>query len=99
MKTLAEDSEASLLRMILQCCLAKPDRQDTLEGWVQWWIMEHQISRAVTEIKRVLRELVRRDLMLERRATDGRIHYRVNQNKLKEIRQLLGEKKSPKAGN
>ena len=91
MKTRPQEGELLLLRTILQCCWKWPDRQDTLEGWTEWWIMENHISWAVTEVKRALNELVKRDLMVQRRAADGRIHYRANPKKLNEIGRLLGK--------
>ena len=93
MKTRGEDSEPLLLRTILQCCLSKPERQDTLEGWVQWWLMEHEISWAVTEIKKALEELVKRNLMIGRAGADGRVHYRVNQQRLEYIRKTLAKER------
>ncbi len=40
-------------------------------------------------VSEVLDELTSRRLVLERRAGDSRIHYRINPVKMKEVRQLL----------
>jgi hypothetical protein len=69
-----------------------PDAQDTLEGIVEWWLMEQQIKRGIAQVKDALAELVTQGLVLERKGRDGRIHYRVDRRKAAEIRGLLSKR-------
>lgn len=42
-----------------------PDAQDTLEGIVEWWLLEQKIKRQKNQVKRVLGELVLKGLVAE----------------------------------
>jgi hypothetical protein len=74
---------------ILAYLTEHPKAQDTLEGIVEWWLMEQQIKRGVAQVKDTLAELVTQGLVLERMGRDGRIHYRLNRRRSEEIRALL----------
>jgi len=69
-----------------------PEAQDTLEGIVEWWLLEQKIKRRTAEVRAVLAELVARGLVLERCGGDSRIQYRINPDKYEEIRALLEER-------
>lgn len=68
-----------------------PDSQDTLEGIVEWWLLEQEIKHQTVLVREVLAELVARGLVLERKGTDARVRYHVNQERLLEIRGLIGK--------
>jgi len=55
-----------------------PDAEDTVEGVVQWWLLEQRIQRTTAEVKAALDELVARNLVEVRQGTDERIYYRAN---------------------
>jgi hypothetical protein len=74
---------------ILAYMIEHPEAQDTLEGIVEWWLLEQQVMRQTARVKQALSELVSKGLILERKGKDSRIHYRINQRKYKEIRALL----------
>lgn len=61
------------------------EAQDTLEGIVEWWLMEQRIVTRTAQIREVLDELVAAGLLLERRSRDARTHYRINRHKTEEI--------------
>jgi len=65
--------------------------QDTLEGIVEWWLLERKIERNTAEVKSVLDELASKELIVEFTARDGRVRYRVNQSKKSEIAEFLNE--------
>jgi len=65
--------------------------QDTLEGIVEWWLLEKKIERNTAEVKSVLDELSAKKLIVESKAPDNRIRYRVNRRKQTEIVALLNE--------
>ena len=74
-----------VVREILAYFISNPNANDTVEGLVEWRLLEQRIRHSVTEAELVLTELVARKLILARPGADGRIHYRVNPAKETEI--------------
>lgn len=68
-----------------------PDAQDTLEGIVEWWLLEKSIERGTVTVKEALAKLVDRSLILERVGSDSRLRYSINGDKLEEISALLAQ--------
>jgi len=68
-----------------------PESHDTLEGIVEWWLLEQEIKRRTVLIREVMAELVVRGLVLERESSDARVHYYINRDRLAEIRQLIAQ--------
>ena len=77
---------------ILAYLAEHPEAQDTLEGIVEWWLLEQRIKRETANVKEALADLVAKGLVLERKGKDGRSHYRVNRREAGEIRALLKKK-------
>jgi hypothetical protein len=65
---------------------------DTLEGIVEWWLLEMKIRHGRAEVKAVLDDLVARELICEYKRRDARVHYRTNHRKQKEIKALIAQK-------
>jgi hypothetical protein len=76
-------------REILAYFISNPNANDTVEGIVEWRLLEQRIRHSVAEAEATLTELVVRKLILARRGADGRIHYRVNPAKEAEILKRL----------
>jgi hypothetical protein len=70
---------------VLSYLIEHRDAQDTLEGIVEWWLMEQRIVTQTAQIRGVLDGLVADGLLLERRGTDSQTHYRINHQKTEEI--------------
>jgi len=83
-------------REILVYLTEHPDAQDTVEGIVEWWMLEREIKHWSQDVQKALAELVALDVVLERKESDGHIHYRINKRKQREIRALLAQQ--PEAG-
>jgi hypothetical protein len=62
-----------------------PDAQDTLEGIVEWWLLERKISYQKRMVKEVLGELVSEGVILEDIKRDSQYHYRINRFRNKEM--------------
>ncbi|HWP43514.1 MAG TPA: hypothetical protein VNO14_09790 [Blastocatellia bacterium] len=84
---------ADIAKEILAYLASHPDAQDTMEGIVEWWLLEQEIRRSTALVNAALAELVSQGLVLERLGRDGRTHYRINRKKAARIRALLGKKK------
>ena len=75
---------------VLSYLIDNPDAQDTLEGIVEWWILQRTIENQTKTVQAVLAELTAKGLILERRGSDSRLRYLINANRQEEIRALLG---------
>jgi hypothetical protein len=81
-----------IVHEILTYLAEHPDSNDTLEGIVEWWLLERKIEYAVAKVKEALTELVTKGLVLENKGGDTRTHYRINQSKYEEIEDLCIQK-------
>jgi hypothetical protein len=77
---------------ILAYLVDHPDARDTLEGIVEWWLLERQIKFQTARVKKALSELVVKGLILEHKGFDSQTHYRINQRKYEEIQELFKQK-------
>jgi hypothetical protein len=80
---------SSIARDILAYLIEHAESQDTLEGIMQWWLLEQDIKRWIDQVQAAIAELVARGLVLERRGRDGRIHYRINRSRKQKIKTLI----------
>lgn len=74
---------------ILAYLVDHPNAQDTVEGIVEWWLLERAIKFQKTHIVRAIAELVSQGLVIEALGGDSQTHYRINQNKFEEIQKLI----------
>lgn len=81
--------QSELPRQILGYLARHPDAQDSLEGILQWWLLEQQIMHWESQVRETLDELVAQELLIEHVGGDGRTHYRINRRKAAQIRALL----------
>jgi hypothetical protein len=84
--------DKSQIRNMILAHLADPGHegvQDTLDGIVEWWLLEQAIKFQETQVKRALAELVAEGLVIEKKRKDGKIFYRVNRSRLEEINKLV----------
>ena len=87
---LGRPTEKSLLSQdILSYLLTHTAAEDTVEGIVEWWLLEEKIKRRTKEVQRALDELVAERLIVARESKDSKIHYRLNKRKLNRIRAIL----------
>jgi hypothetical protein len=75
---------------ILAYLAEHPDARDTLEGIVQWWLLEQEIKKWAAEVKAALDDLVVEGLVIEERGVDARTHYRLNRPLAEEVGLLPG---------
>ena len=74
---------------ILAYLHANPDAQDTLEGIVEWWLLDQNIRRQTERVKQALADLTARGLITARMGTDSQVHYGIDRNKRAEIEAVL----------
>ena len=85
-------NKSPICLQILAYLVEHPEAQDTVDGIVEWWLLERQITHQITRVKEALSELVAKGWILEYRGMDSQVRYRVNQNKYKEVRELFKPK-------
>ena len=86
------NDESKIGNEILAYLIDHPNARDTLEGIVEWWLLEQQIKFQTARVKDALSDLVARGLILEKKGSNSQIHYRINQSMLKEIQELFKQK-------
>ena len=74
---------------ILAYLAKNPDAQDTLEGVIEWWLLEQRIEKQMKKVKCAIDELVADGLVIERQGKDARVHYKINRRKYRKIQQLI----------
>lgn len=74
---------------VLSYLLEHPKADDTVEGIVEWWLLKQEVQRRMAMVKEVLKELVHKGFVVETPRKDGRLHYRLNPGKRKEVQQLI----------
>ena len=85
-------ARSPIFHEILVYLVEHTEAQDTMEGIIEWWLLEQRIKRQTVKVKAALTELVNMGLVLEHKGQDGRIHYRVDRRKAAEITKLLKER-------
>ena len=73
------NNESEIGKEILAFLVENPKAQDTLEGIVEWWLLERKIEFVTASVKEALSELVAKGLILEKKGLDSQTHYRINQ--------------------
>ena len=91
-KCLIIKNELNIGNELLAYLVENPNAQDTLEGIVEWWLFERQIKVQVAMVKEALSDLVTRGLILQKKRSNSRTYYRVNQSKHEEIQALFRQK-------
>jgi hypothetical protein len=60
---------------ILDYLARHPQAQDTIEGILQWWVLEACVRKWAPQIERAVAELVAEGLLEEKKLADGRLMY------------------------
>ena len=87
--------KAQIAHEILAYLTEHPDAEDTLEGIVQWWLLERKIKYHIVGIKYAIDDLVSKGFLLEQTTHDVRNQYRINNAKKYEIHAFLSFKGKP----
>lgn len=74
---------------ILSYLVENKTAEDTIDGIVEWWLMQERIKRRTKEVRKALDELLSENLIIARESKDSKIYYRINPRKIEEIETLL----------
>lgn len=84
------NEESEIAQDLLSYLVDNPDAQDTLEGIVEWWLLQMKLESNTVKVKEALADLVARGLIIECTGSDSRLRYMIKAGKTDEIRALLG---------
>lgn len=91
-QVLLMNDESKTGYQILAYLVEHPEAQDTLDGIVEWWLLERTIKFKAMQIRKSITELVAKELVIEQRGRDSQIRYRINEKKVEEIQRLINHK-------
>jgi len=63
---------------ILDYLARHPEAQDTLDGILQWWVLDSCVKRGTLRIAETVAKLVEQGFLKEKRSSDGQTFYHVS---------------------
>lgn len=72
-------------QLILAYLTRNPTAEDTVDGILQWWLVQQEICFRMQEVETALVELTGRGLVTQRVGEDFRVRYRINPNEYEQI--------------
>ena len=82
--------KSQIAREILAYLSDHPDAEDTLEGIVQWWLLERKIKYQNALVKAALDDLISMNLIHEQQVPGTKARYQINHDKEEDVRRSLG---------
>jgi len=75
-----------IAQYILSYLQGNPKANDTIEGIVEWWILQERIKYRTQDVQKVVDALVAEKLLVAYASKDQKDHYRINSEKIDDIR-------------
>jgi hypothetical protein len=91
-----QKNESDIAYHILAYLHANPEAQDTLEGIVEWWLLDQKIRQQTETVKKALADLAARGLIVARTGKDSRVVYGIDRSRQEEIEVLLESRTPPR---
>jgi len=66
---------------ILSYLANHPQANDTLEGIVEWWLLQQKIEYQTKVVSEALADLVERGFLVKEVTKDSRVHYRATEKR------------------
>ena len=85
----ADDDKTQIGHDILEYLIEHPDAQDTLEGIIEWWLLEQKIRHQTLVVREALSKLVEEGFVIEKKGQGVSPSYRINADKAHEAQELL----------
>jgi hypothetical protein len=84
-----KDETQETAHKILAYLMDNPNAQDTLEGILDWWLLQQDLKRNIALVRKALDDLIDKKFLLQRKGNDKQKYYQVNREKLNEIATLM----------
>ncbi len=88
-RDLSITEKSQISHEILAYLVEHPEARDTLEGILEWWLLERKIKRQKDQVKEALAELIAKGLVLEHKGGNSQTQYSINQSKYEEIQEII----------
>ena len=82
-------NKSGLMKDIMSYLTDHPEAQDTVDGIVQWWLLERSIVKHSHRVREALTDLVDKGYLITYPGKDSQISYGINENKYEEILSLI----------
>jgi len=79
---------------ILSYLVEYPRAQDTLDGIIDWWLLERYVKYQIAGVRDALATLVEDGLVLEHKMHNLPTRYTINRDKAVEIRKVLKKERA-----
>jgi hypothetical protein len=84
--------KSQIAREILAYLADHPDAEDTLDGIVQWWLLERKIKYQKSLVQEAIADLVDQKLILTWNDSSSRRRYRANNEKAESLQKILDDR-------
>lgn len=84
-----QDGSSEVARRILRYLQANPRAADTLEGIVEWWMLQERITETMEQVSKAITWLVTNGYLLEQKVPGSKALYEINLSKHDEIVEFL----------
>lgn len=89
-----QQEQQEVLYYILAYLNDNPDAGDTMDGILEWWLLDQRIKFETRNVSNAISRLVDEGLIVEHKEADSPIIYRVNTDRTKAIRAILNKGKT-----
>jgi hypothetical protein len=83
------DSVRAIAKQILSYMVEHPEADDSLEGILQWWLLEQEVRVQQNRAKKAIRMLVDEGLVIEHHTTGSKVRYKANWDRKAKIAQMV----------
>jgi Fe2+ or Zn2+ uptake regulation protein len=87
------ESACAVARRILAYMVEHPEADDSLEGILQWWLLEQEVRVQHARVKRAIKMLIDEGLVVEHRSAGSKMRYKANWEMKSKITELVDERK------
>ena len=77
---------------ILSYLVENPKAEDSLEGILEWWLLQQSIRFEESRVKEALQDLIKQGFVIEVVGPDKRTFYRINDHYYDQIQSFLEKK-------
>ena len=84
-----QEQQRAICYYILSYLSDNSDASDTLDGIVEWWLLNQRLKFETRNVSEALDGLVSEGLILKREESGSRVSYRINRTKVQVTGKLL----------
>ena len=74
---LNNNEKSHICNEILSYLVEHPDARDSIDGIIEWWLLEQKIKHQVNVVKEALEDLVDKGLLVEQQGKNVHTYYQI----------------------